>query len=91
MNQKDFIKLCKEEIVKFVNNVLCKKHNTDYDIKITEDDVYTVWCCEAFQINKALFNTTLIYGMYYECTYNGKFSELYIDVYKRLDNFIVKK
>ena len=86
MNEKDFINWCKEEIVKYVNNHLDKSDN----VKITVDDVYTVWCCKTLQNNKALLSTTLFDGMYYECTYNGNFSELYIDAYKKWDNFTVK-
>ena len=82
MNEKDFINWCKEEIVKYVNNHLDKSDN----VKITVDDVFTVWCCKTLQNNKALLSTTLFDGMYYECTYNGDKEEMYFDAYKKWEN-----
>lgn len=82
MNEKEFIELCKNEVVKYTNEFLDK---TDYK-KITNNDVFVVWCCKTLQNNKALLSTTLFDGMYYEITYNGDKKELYFDAYKKLDN-----
>lgn len=87
MNDVDFIKFCKEEIVKYVNSHLDK---TDAINKISINDVYIVWLCKILQNNKALVSTTLPDGMYYEITYNGDKNEVYIDAYKKWDNICIK-
>lgn len=84
MNDVDFIKFCKEEIVKYVNNHLDK---TDAINKISINDVYIG---KILQNNKALVSTTLPDGMYYEITYNGDKNEVYIDAYKKWDNICIK-
>ena len=78
MDNGKFIDVCKNEVVKYTNDHL--------DKQISSDDVYVVWLTKTLQNNKALLSTTLLDGMYYELTYNGDKNELYIDVYKRLEN-----
>lgn len=87
MNEKDFLDWCKQELCVYVNNHLDISDNA----YITKDDIYMVWCCKTLQNNKALLSTTLLDGMYYECTYNGDKQEMYIDAYKKWDNFRVVK
>lgn len=86
MTDKQFIKLCKDEIKNYTNNRLDK---TD-GVQITEDNVFIVWSCKALQNWKALVSTTLSDGMYYEVTHNGEKNETYIDAYKKWENFVVK-
>ena len=85
MTDKDFIKLCKEEVKKYTNARIDK---TD-GVQITEDDVFIVWICKTLQNNKALVSTTLSDGMYYEITQNGDKNETYIDAYKKWENYTV--
>ena len=82
MNEKEFVKLCRELVVQYVNEHLDK---TDKK-QITEDDVFIVWLCKVLQNNKALASTTLFDGMYYELTYNGNKNEVYFDAYKKWEN-----
>ena len=82
MNEKDFVKLCKQHVAKYANEHLDKADNK----QITEEDVFIVWMCKTLQNSKALVSTTLFDGMYYELTYNGDKCELYLDAYKKWEN-----
>ena len=86
MNEKDFVKFCKKQIVNYTNEHLDK---TDGKV-ITEDNVFVVWLCKILQNNKALLSTTLFDGMYYEITYNGDNDEAYIDAYKKWENYKIE-
>ena len=85
MNEKDFVALCKKTVADYANGRLDK---TDGKV-ITEDDVFIVWMCKTLQNSKALASTTLFDGMYYELTFNGNKKELYVDAYKKWENFCV--
>ena len=82
MGSKEFLDLCKKEIVKYFNERVEKTDN----ITISEHDVFVVWSCKVLQNNKALLSTVVSDGMYYECTYNGSKQELYLDAYKKWEN-----
>ena len=86
MNEKEFSKFCKNQVVNYTNEHLDKTDNK----VITEDDVYIVWQCKTLQNNKALLSTTLFDGMYYEITYNGDNDEAYIDAYKKWENYKIE-
>ncbi|MFQ6792927.1 MAG: DUF6275 family protein [Thomasclavelia sp.] len=85
MGSKKFIQICKEKVVKYVNEHLDKTDKKE----ITEDDIFVVWSCKTLQNNKALLSTTLFDGMYYELTYNGDKNELYFDAYKKWENKLI--
>ena len=82
MNEREFIKIVREEVAKYTNAHLDKSDNK----QITEDDVFIVWNCKTLQNNKALASTTLFDGMYYEVTYNGDKNEIYFDAHKKWEN-----
>ena len=82
MNEREFIKIVREEVAKYTNEHLDKSDNK----QITEDDVFIVWNCKTLRNNKALASTTLFDGMYYEITYNGDKNEIYFDAYKKWEN-----
>ena len=86
MNEKDFVKNRKKQVVNYTNEHLDK---TDGKV-ITEDDVFVVWLCKTLQNNKALLSTRLFDGMYYEITYNGDKDEAYIDAYKKWENYKIE-
>ena len=86
MNEKEFVKLAKESVVRYVNARLDKSDGK----QIEEEDVFIVWMCKTLQNNKALVSTTLFNGMYYELTYNGDKKELYFDAYKKWENQCIK-
>ena len=85
MNEKEFVKLVKKTVADYANAHLDKTDSK----KITEDDVFIVWMCKVLQNNKALASTTLLDGMYYELTFNGNKREMYVDAYKKWQNFTV--
>ena len=85
MNEKDFVNLCKQTVADYANAHLDKSDSK----QITEEDVFIVWMCKTLQNSKALVSTTLFDGMYYELTYNGDKKELYVDAYKKWENFAV--
>ena len=82
MSNDKFLELCKKTVVDYFNN---KVEITD-NMKINEDNVFTVWSCKTLQNNKALVSTNISDGMYYELTYNGDKKELYLDAYKKWEN-----
>lgn len=86
MDNKKFIDLCKEEVMKYANEHLDKTDKKE----ITMDDVFVVWSCKTLQNNKALLSTTLFDGMYYEITFNGDKKEMYFDAYKKWENKCIK-
>lgn len=82
MSSEKFIRLCKENVVKYFNEHSDKTDN----MSITQEDVYVVWYCKTLQNHKALLSTNISDGMYYELTYNGDKNELYFDAYKKWQN-----
>ena len=84
--QKSFIEKGKSAIVEYFNNKVDKTDN----VKITEEDIYTVWQCKTLQNNKALLSTDISDGMYYEFTWNGDKNEGYLDAYKKWENILIK-
>ena len=82
MSNNDFINICKDVVVDYLNN---RVEKTD-GVCITTEDVYVVWLCKTLQNHKALVSTNVSDGMYYELTYNGDKKELYLDAYKKWEN-----
>lgn len=85
MNEKDFVALVKKTVAEYANKRIDKSDGK----VITENDVFIVWMCKTLRNSKALASTTLLDGMYYELTYNGHSGELYVDAYKKWENFTV--
>ena len=86
MNEKEFVKLAKESVARYVNARLDKSDGR----QISEDDVFIVWMCKTLQNSKAMVSTTLFDGMYYELTYNGDRKELYLDAYRKWENVCIE-
>lgn len=84
MDSKKFIEKCKELVRDYAIEHLDKSDTTP------EFDVFVVWNCKTLQNNKALLSTSLLDGMYYECTLNGDKKEIYFDAYKKFENKCIK-
>jgi hypothetical protein len=82
MNTDKFMRVCIQAIKQYVQDHMDK---TD-DIIVKDSDIYNVWNVKVLKNNKGLFSTIYPDGMYYECTYNGETSELYLDAYKKFEN-----
>ncbi len=85
MGNDEFLNLCKKLVTDYFNEHVDATDKT----RITENDVFIVWCCKTLQNNKALVSTTVPDGMYYEVTHNGSKGEIYIDAYKKWANRVV--
>lgn len=79
---------CKNAIIDYLRE---NKEIQDETIRLSIKDIYVVWSVKALQNNKYLLSTTLPDGLYYEMTYNGDKEELYVDVYKKWKNYVIKK
>lgn len=82
----EFEVICKNLIIEYVNNHFDKTDNVK---PIGIENVYVVWMCKTLQNSKALLSTTIPDGKYYEFTYNGNKSEMYMDIYTKLENICV--
>ena len=82
MNEKKFVALCKQAVVDYINDI-------DGRGKITVDDVSVYWMCKSLQNWKAVLVALPIFGIYFECTYNGDEEELYFDAYKKEYNKVI--
>lgn len=85
MDNQKFISYCKTAVVNRTNLHVLK----DGEKKIGINDVYVVWLAKTLQNNKALLSTTLDDGLYYEITFNGDETELYVDTYKKQSNEVL--
>ncbi|WP_047999404.1 DUF6275 family protein [Lactiplantibacillus herbarum] len=86
MDNEKFITKCKQ----LVSDYATKHLDATDGNAVTVDDVYIVWLSKVLQNNKAMASTTLPDGMYYELTYNGDKSEIYLDAYKKFENICYK-
>jgi len=73
-------------VFNFIKANLEKTDNTVFDLS----GVYIVWFSKTLKNWKALINTTLPDGMYYEVTYDGEKLQTYLDAYKKWQNVCVK-
>ena len=79
MTEQDFRRLAIQAVEDYHNKSIAS-------YAISKDDISIVWQCRALQNYKATLTIVPPNGMYYEATYNGDKNELYLDVYKKIDN-----
>ena len=49
-----------------------------------DENIIQVWYCKTVQNHKGLFITDAFDGHFYECTYNGDKTEMYLDDYVKV-------
>ena len=86
MSNVEFIKRATAAVVDYFN------HHVDVtdNFALAAEDTFVVWVCKTLQNHKALISTTVPDGIYYEITYNGDKDEMYLDVYQKMHNEIIK-
>lgn len=61
----------------------------DIDPGITMTDIYVVWFSKTLQNWKAVISTTIDDDKIYEVISNGDKGEIYLDVYRKAENFVI--
>lgn len=80
IKNEEFLRLCKRKVAEYENK------RVDIKEEIDADDVFAVWTCKTLQNSKCLMSAPVKGAYYYEFTYNGDKGEIYMDVYKKLEN-----
>lgn len=80
INHENFLRLCQRKVAEYENK------RVDIKEEIDADDVFSVWTCKTLQNSKCLMSTLVEGAYYYEFTYNGDRGEIYMDVYKKVEN-----
>jgi hypothetical protein len=62
----------------------------EYGDELTIKDLHLVWFSKALRNFKCVIVDLLPNSRYYECTYNGDKDELYVDVYVKEHNRLIK-
>ncbi len=80
IKHEEFLRLCQRKVA--------ENENKRVDIKeeIDADDVFSVWTCKTLQNSKSLMSTPIKGAYYYEFTLNGDRGEIYMDIYKKVEN-----
>ena len=83
MNNNDFILLAKRQVARHENA------REDIQVNIDRDDVFVVWMSKTLQNSKCLMSAPHKGAYYYEFTLNGDKEEIYMDVYKKVENIVL--
>lgn len=66
-----------------------EKYENDDSFSFDNFNTFIVWACKTLQNNKAIIATN-VDNCLFEATNNGDAKEVYIDVYDKLDNILVR-
>lgn len=80
ISNERFISLCVQKVMLYENA------REDQDKFLNIDDVFVVWSCKTLQNSKCLVSAKNQGAYYYEFTMNGDKGEIYMDVYKKVEN-----
>lgn len=88
LHENEFRKRAKKAVVEYWNAHRTLPHKFK---EIKTSDVYIVWQVKAIQNSKALLGVKVKDdGLYFEVTWNGDSSELYLDVYRKQKHITVE-
>lgn len=82
MTSYDYEVICK--------NALIQKLKELYNEDLTIKDLHLVWFSKALQNYKCIIIDLRPNKRMYECTYNGNKDELYLDIYNKEHNILIK-
>jgi hypothetical protein len=72
-----------------------KKAVLDYYVKegitLTLDNIFVVWFCKTLQNWKCILGSTNKDQLLFEVSYNGNEKEMYVDVYDKKENIVVRE
>jgi len=83
MNVKQF----QDKSIQCYIETLKEKYNQDTNL----EDVNIVWFCYILGEMKCLIADKAPNGLYAECTYNKDKKEMYLDIYKKEHNILIKE
>lgn len=66
-----------------------EKYENDDSFSFDNFNTFIVWSCKTLQNNKAIIATSVDKRLF-EVTNNGNAKEVYIDVYDKVDNILVR-
>lgn len=75
-------------VANYYNDIL-REDSIEVD-PITLKEVHIVWFSKTLKNWKALVTTEIPDNIYYEVTYNGAKGEIYLDIYHKTDNVIIR-
>lgn len=73
-----------------VMNYFNKHKDVTDEYEMVFADTYVVWFSKTLQNWKALVSTNVPDGVYYEVTHDGDTDVTYLDVYKKLENVVIR-
>jgi len=72
-------------------NELIKILKEKYDETLTIEELHLVWFSKVLQNFKCIIIDLNDNQRMYECTYNGDKKEMYLDIYKKEHNILIKE
>lgn len=62
-----------------------------HGLNLSKDNVFVVWFCKTLQNWKCILASTNKDMLLFEVSYNGDKNEMYVDVYDKKENIVVKE
>ncbi|MDB8821387.1 DUF6275 family protein [Peptostreptococcus anaerobius] len=79
ISNEQFLEVCAEKVKEY------ESKRSDIEVPLVKR-VFTVWSCKTLQNSKCLMSAAHKGAYYYEFTMNGDSDEIYMDVYKKVEN-----
>jgi hypothetical protein len=80
-------KFTSEEILVNFKGAVCQYIDSiPHDIDVCPDGILVSWFVKNLQNCKACLFVPEYAGLYFECSFNGNTNEIYLDVYKKVEN-----